>query len=64
MKIKLHFYVDLGIGEQHTKLKTWFEKLSFEAAFQDAMKTLFPTVDSLLKVKLVVFVQRKDYVCS
>ena len=37
-------------SEQYAKLRTWFDRLSSEAAFQDATKTLFPKVESLLKV--------------
>ena len=37
-------------SEQYAKLRTWFDRLSSEAAFQDATKTLFPKVELLLKV--------------
>ena len=47
--LKLHVYPP-GFGADFLKLKSWFDRLSSEAAFQDATKTLFPKVEALLKV--------------
>ncbi len=47
--------VMVGFGSEFSRLKSWFDRLSSEAAFQDATKTLFPKVEALLKVLVLVY---------